>query len=258
MTRREDPVWGTADEAARGNRDLIHVTNTVPQMQSFNAGIWLGLESYALDRAREDDMRISWFTGPFLLPDDPVRDGVKIPRSFWKVIAFVHDETRQLCAAGYTMSQDEFLREEEFVFSQHRTSQVRISSIERRTGLSFGPLAALDPFAGDEEGVDARPSTPSRRQSMNLELKPYAVSSITSDHAASTPFDKTIANINLRWVSGRGDRTHEGESRRLDLSPRVPQCAKESPRSRRWRFGELGTPGRRACDDSPRTRRGDG
>ena len=51
----------------------MHVTNTVPQMQPFNAGIWLALESYALDHARSDQMRISVFTGPFLLADDPVR-----------------------------------------------------------------------------------------------------------------------------------------------------------------------------------------
>ena len=91
MTRREDPIWGEVDAASLGNQDSMHVTNVVPQMQPFNAGIWLGLENYALDHAREDDMRISVFTGPFLLDDDPVRYGVKVPRSFWKVIAFIHD-----------------------------------------------------------------------------------------------------------------------------------------------------------------------
>ena len=139
MTRREDPIWGEPDEAALGNSDSMHVTNTVPQMQPFNAGIWLALESYALDHARSDHMRISVFTGPFLLPDDPIRHGVPIPRSFWKVIAFVHDETGELCATGYTMSQEDFLRDEEFVFGKHKTSQTRIATIEQRAGLSFGP-----------------------------------------------------------------------------------------------------------------------
>ena len=152
MTRREDPIWGTPAEAALGNDDSMHVTNTVPQMQPFNAGIWLALESYALENARDDHMRISVFTGPFLLADDPVREGVRIPRSFWKVIAFIHDETRKLCATGYTMSQEDFLRDEEFVFGQHKTSQTRIAAIEKRAGLSFGRLAALDPFEGDERG----------------------------------------------------------------------------------------------------------
>jgi endonuclease G len=152
MTRREDPVWGPGVTASKANADSMHVTNTVPQMQPFNGGVWLELENYALQNARKDDMRISVFTGPFLTSEDPIRFGVQVPIEFWKVIAFIHDETRQLCATGYTMSQQDFLREEEFVFGKHKTSQRSIASIEQRTGLSFGPLAALDPFE-DNEGL---------------------------------------------------------------------------------------------------------
>ncbi|WP_258803130.1 DNA/RNA non-specific endonuclease [Pseudarthrobacter sp. NS4] len=152
MTRREDPVWGPLESASTANADSMHVTNAVPQMQPFNGGIWLELENYALQNARKDDMRISVFTGPFLTSEDPIRFGVKIPTEFWKVIAFIHDETGQLCATGYTMSQQDFLREEEFVFGKHKTAQRSIASIEQRTGLSFGPLAALDPIE-DVEGV---------------------------------------------------------------------------------------------------------
>ncbi|HKH45250.1 MAG TPA: DNA/RNA non-specific endonuclease [Thermoanaerobaculia bacterium] len=151
MTRREDPVWGPEEEAELGNADSMHATNAVPQMQVFNAGIWLGLEDYALDHSREDEMRISVFTGPFLRDDDPEQFGVTIPRSFWKVIAFIHDETGELTATGYTMSQEAFLSEQEFVFGQHETAQVPISSIEQQTGLSFGDLASRDPLAGEVE-----------------------------------------------------------------------------------------------------------
>jgi endonuclease G len=153
MTRREDPVWGEVATAGRGNADSMHVTNVVPQMQVFNAGIWLGLEDYALEHAREDDMRISVSTGPFLAADDPVRFGVQVPRAFWKVIAFIHDETGRLCATGYTMSQEAFLRDEEFVFGQHETAQVPIRAIEERAGITFGPLAAIDPLADVDEAV---------------------------------------------------------------------------------------------------------
>ncbi len=155
MTRREDPVWGTDEDASLGNNDSMHVTNTVPQMQPFNAGIWLGLENYALEHARQDDMRISVVTGPFLLDDDPVQFGVRIPRSFWKVIAFMHDTTHELCATGYTMSQDAFLTGQEFVFAQHKTAQTSIASIGRRAGLSFGDLVSVDPFVDVEEGVES-------------------------------------------------------------------------------------------------------
>jgi endonuclease G len=155
MTRREDPIWGPDTVASRGNADSMHVTNAVPQIQPFNAGIWLDLEDYALQNARRDDMRISVFTGPFLADDDPTMFGVQVPVEFWKVIAFVHDETGELCATGYTMSQRDFLSEEEFVFGAHETTQRSISSIELRAGLSFGPLTELDPFE-DPEGIAPR------------------------------------------------------------------------------------------------------
>jgi len=153
MTRREDPVWGAS--AARGNTDSMHMTNAVPQMQPFNAGIWLGLEDYALDHARDDAMKICVITGPVLREQDPVRFGVQIPVNFWKMVAFIHDETGEPCATGYTLSQEGFLREEEFVFGQHETAQVPLSAIEAMAGVSFAPeLRRLDPL---ERVQEARP-----------------------------------------------------------------------------------------------------
>lgn len=163
MTRREDPIWGDVDTANRGNADSMCVTNTTPQMQAFNSPIWLALEDYALDHARSDSMRISVFTGPYFAEDDPTRHGVRIPRSFWKVIAFIHDETGELCATGYEMNQEALLPppETEFVFGEFQSpqqaiaTQVSLRSIEARAGLSFGVLADHDPKAGHTESVGA-------------------------------------------------------------------------------------------------------
>ncbi len=153
MTRREDPIWGdTLEEAGLGNSDSMHVTNAVPQMQPFNAVVWLGLESYALENARDDKMRISVFTGPFFTAKDPVRYDVQIPLSFWKVIAFIHDDTDKLCATGYTISQEDYLVREEFVFGGYETFQVPISWIEKNSRLRFGKLASVDPYEGELEG----------------------------------------------------------------------------------------------------------
>jgi hypothetical protein len=82
MTRREDPGWGSPATAKRGNEDSMHVTNTTPQMQAFNAPIWLALEDYALQHAREDEMKISVFTGPYFADDDPEMYRVRIPLTF--------------------------------------------------------------------------------------------------------------------------------------------------------------------------------
>jgi endonuclease G len=167
MTRREDPSWGDNETAKRGNEDSMHVTNTTPQMQAFNAPIWLGLEDYALQHAREDEMKISVFTGPYFSAQDPEMYGVRIPLAFWKVIAFIHDDTGRLCATGYEMSQKKTLQpEEEFVFGAFTSqqlnlaTQVPIRTIEARSGLSFGRLASLDPLAGSEEGIDGGLRTP--------------------------------------------------------------------------------------------------
>jgi endonuclease G, mitochondrial len=153
MTRREDPVWGTPAEALLGNSDSMHVTNTTPQMQSFNAPVWLGLEDYALQNARHDKMKISVFTGPILRANDPVRFDIKIPRSFWKVIAFLHDDTGELTATGYTASQDDHLPE--FVFGEFDTWQRPLTWIEEQAGISFGELTAHDPLS---RGVEALPA----------------------------------------------------------------------------------------------------
>jgi endonuclease G len=87
---------------------------------------------------------------------------VRIPLAFWKVIAFIHDETGELCATGYEMNQEETLQpEEEFVFGQFVSphigvaTQVSIRSIEERSGIRFGDLASVDPLAGVEESVGA-------------------------------------------------------------------------------------------------------
>ncbi|MGZ6184939.1 MAG: DNA/RNA non-specific endonuclease [Candidatus Binataceae bacterium] len=160
MTRREDPGWGTPTVAKRGNEDSMHVTNVTPQMQAFNAPIWLALEDYALQHAREDEMKISVFTGPYFANRDPEMYGVRIPLAFWKIIVFIHDETGKLCATGYEMNQEQSLQpEEEFVFGPFTSpqlgtaTQVSIRSIEARSGINSGKLAGLDPLAGDEESI---------------------------------------------------------------------------------------------------------
>lgn len=160
MTRREDPGWGPSTVAKRGNEDSMHVTNVTPQMQAFNAPIWLALEDYALQHAREDDMKISVFTGPYFAKRDPDMYGVKIPLAFWKVIAFIHDDTGKLCATGYEMNQEQSIQpEEEFVFGPFTSPQlgtavqIPIRRIEARAGISFGKLVGLDPLADVEESV---------------------------------------------------------------------------------------------------------
>jgi DNA/RNA endonuclease G (NUC1) len=84
---------------------------------------------------------------------DPTYFGVRVPLWFWKVIAFIHDDTGKLTACGYTMSQEAMMPKKEFVFGQYKTYQESIAFIEERTGLSFGKLKSLDTFKSGRESV---------------------------------------------------------------------------------------------------------
>lgn len=170
MTRREDPIWGNETARMRGNADSMTVTNVTPQMQSFNAPVWLALEDYALRNAREDKMQISVITGPILRSNDPVKFGIKVPVQFWKIIIFIHDETGELTATGYRMSQIDHLPEEEFVFGEFDTAQLPIKKIERLSGLSFGNLSQHDPMNGDTESIEG-PDMSDRTLSSLSEIK---------------------------------------------------------------------------------------
>lgn len=160
MTRRQDPVWGPADAARRANVDTFVATNACPQWQPFNDGLWGDLEDYVLDNAREDRKRISVFTGPVLAAQDPMRFGVRIPREFWKIVAFLHERTGELAAIAYVMSQGRYL---DTGIARHledfELSQVPLMAVERRTGLRFDDLKDRDVYAG----VDPRLVRPIRR-----------------------------------------------------------------------------------------------
>jgi endonuclease G len=150
MTRRQDPDWGTKAVATMADADTFHATNAAPQVQNFNAGLWGGIEDYVLANTRRDSMRVSVFTGPVFAKSDPVVHGVKVPVRFWKVVAFVHDETEQLTATGYIASQAKAIVELKpaFVFGDYEHQQRPLVAIEALAGLSFGSLTERDVLAG--------------------------------------------------------------------------------------------------------------
>jgi endonuclease G len=161
MTRREDPAWGSsAAIIQRGADDSMHVTNVTPQMQSFNAPIsgWGSRTMRFSTRGRT--IRKSRCSRGRTSRRTTRRCSVcAIPVKFWKVIAFVHDETGELCATGYEMSQEENLEPPEFVFGDfvspqlNVSTQVAIATIESRAGISFDGLADVDPLSN--EGLEA-------------------------------------------------------------------------------------------------------
>ncbi|MCM5679709.1 DNA/RNA non-specific endonuclease [Schlegelella sp. S2-27] len=137
MVRREDPVWGSPEEAARANEDTFHYTNAAPQHPGLNQREWLELEDYVLDNADAQDLKVSVFTGPVFAPADPVVRGVQVPMRFWKVAVLVEADTQQLACAAYLLSQETMVAEA-FHYGRFKTFQVPLVQVEKLAGLHFG------------------------------------------------------------------------------------------------------------------------
>lgn len=171
MTRREDPNWGSKEMALLADEDTFHVTNACPQVQSFNAPIWLALEDYVKDNSWDDDMRVSVMTGPVFADDDPQyrckeideNGGVvgdlllRVPVEFWKVVIFQHDDSGEVVATAYKASQAAKLPRKnrvkpQFVFGAFEEYQMRIADLEEEAGLDFGDLRDRDVLRSVGEG----------------------------------------------------------------------------------------------------------
>ncbi|MEJ8282034.1 DNA/RNA non-specific endonuclease [Pseudonocardia spirodelae] len=151
LVRRQDPVWGTEAEAATAESDTFHYTNAAPQAAAFNQDkrTWGGLEDYLLDNAGDNDRRLVVFTGPVLADDDPEYRGVRIPRQFFKIGAFVTGGA--LGTTAYLLDQTPELGDlaeppagDPPPLGPFRTFQVPVARIAGLTGLELGPLAAAD------------------------------------------------------------------------------------------------------------------
>lgn len=149
LVRRLDPAWGDDDQTVKvANDDTFHWTNCSPQHKNFNQGknLWAGLEDYILKNAANKDFKATVFTGPVFDNDDVEHRGIKIPKSYWKVVVMVK-KNNKLSATAYLVSQAELVAnlEAEFVFGQFKTFQVSIENVEELSGLDFGNLKSLQP-----------------------------------------------------------------------------------------------------------------
>ncbi|MFR9769711.1 DNA/RNA non-specific endonuclease [Nocardia sp. SC052] len=144
LARRADLLWGSLPEAKKANEDSFFYTNITPQMDDFNQsmrdGVWGRLEDAVFADVTVDDLKVSAFGGPVFTDDDQEFRQVRIPREFWKVIAF--RENGELKARGFLLSQNldqlEVLDLDEF-----RVFQLPLTEIEQRARFHF-PQALRD------------------------------------------------------------------------------------------------------------------
>ena len=154
LVRRLDPVWG--EEAEEANEDTFHFTNCSPQHSKLNRKTWLGLETYILDRAEAQDLKVSVFTGPVFRDDDVLYlDQFRVPAEFWKVVVMVKEDG-QVSATAYLQSQRDLVSTlEAEVYGEYKTYQVPVTHIEQLTELDFGELRDHDPLL--PPGLEAAP-----------------------------------------------------------------------------------------------------
>mgnify|MGYP003552509824 FL=1 len=143
LVRRRDPVWG--DTAEKANKNTFHFTNCAPQHSNLNQKIWLELENYILDNAKNWNLKVTVYTGPVFRVDDIVYRGVQIPAEFWKIAIMVREDGN-LSATAYLQTQKNLIENLEFAYGEYKTYQVPITKIEAITGLDFGCLRNNDPI----------------------------------------------------------------------------------------------------------------
>ncbi|MCW4462927.1 DNA/RNA non-specific endonuclease [Sphingomonas sp. BT-65] len=158
LVRRLDPVWAPPGDVLRtpriANDDTFYMTNCSPQEERWHRltpltrdqSNWSDLEDLVLNTTNTQDRRVSVFTGPVLDPRDPLVKGVKIPRAFWKIVAF--EQGGRLRSAGYLLWQTRevervVIREAPYSFPAS-SGPTPLREIARLTGLDFGPLFDAD------------------------------------------------------------------------------------------------------------------
>ncbi len=155
IARRADLAWGPVSEAKQANRDSFFFTNIAPQHERFNqsnrGGLWGRLENLILEQV--DDIRVSVIGGPIFRHDDPEYRGVRIPREFWKLVAYRASDGVLTCAS-FVLSQKNLLQDiETFDLDAFRLFQISIDELSERTKLDFAAYVGADVFQNPERIV---------------------------------------------------------------------------------------------------------
>ncbi|MBB5960158.1 endonuclease G [Saccharothrix tamanrassetensis] len=157
VARRADLLWGSKTEAEQANVDSFFFTNITPQMDDFNQsmrnGVWGRLEDAVMSDVDVDDMRVSVYGGPVFQADDRVFRGVRLPREYWKVVAFV--EQGVLKARAFLLTQN-LNQLEALELDEFRVFQVKLADVEQRCGFTFPKSLRAADTSGVPESLDER------------------------------------------------------------------------------------------------------
>lgn len=169
LTRRDDAAWGRdKDDALAANWDTFHYTNAGPQHELFNRSddftgadldLWGDLEDHISVQGGGQRARLSIFNGPIFGGNDkPLADAL-VPLAYFKIVIW-RDRNKPPGAVGFVLEQDDLVQnlpEEAFEVGRFHIRQKRISWIEGRLDITFGPVTGWDRMPSGpsvEEGLE--------------------------------------------------------------------------------------------------------
>ncbi|WP_458778699.1 DNA/RNA non-specific endonuclease [Arthrobacter sp. D3-16] len=159
LARRADLLWGPLPEAKSANADSFFFTNITPQMDDFNQsskdGLWGRLEDAVFADVDVQDLKVSALGGPVFQDDDRVYRDVRLPREYWKVIAYMEQGRFKSHAFLLTQNLNPF---EAIDFDEFRVFEISTAELGLRTGLRFDEdLASANAFTALTDAADREP-----------------------------------------------------------------------------------------------------
>lgn len=154
LARRKSLSWGDPNDARIAEQESDLWSNIVPQHEVLHDSAWGPIEDWVMERVQGSGQRACVFTGPVFTDDDPFHQNhedeepIQIPAGFWKVISVKLDG--RMRSAGFLIWQRDYDNEEPLSFAP-LLEQVRLTTIEVLTGLTFPSLRSFDPLIFDRE-----------------------------------------------------------------------------------------------------------
>lgn len=154
LARRKSLSWGDESEARIAERESDMWSNIAPQHGNLHDDAWGEIEDWMMERVEGSGQRACVFTGPVFTVDDPEHkngpdeEPILIPAGFWKVISV--ELNGAMRSAGFLVWQRDYDSDEPLPFSPV-LEQVRLTTIEVLTGLTFPGLRLFDPLLFDDQ-----------------------------------------------------------------------------------------------------------
>ncbi|MEO1610586.1 MAG: DNA/RNA non-specific endonuclease [Pseudomonadota bacterium] len=184
LARRKSLSWGNETEASIAELESDLWSNIVPQHQNLHNDAWGKIEDWMLKRIESDGQRACVFTGPVFTEDDPEHKNgpnevpIRIPAGFWKVITV--ELNGAMRSAGFLVWQRDYDSEEPLPFAP-LLEQVRLTTIEVLTGLTFPTLRSFDPLLFNLQGRRRDTSTSRARETLRRQILSASEATQTND-----------------------------------------------------------------------------